>query len=133
MRLDVLEALCTPRAMRRVTEEPVPDVVQAPILDAAERYESPPSGADMQALVERALASRRVGPYTLQAAIAAVHADAPTAAAVAVLATAVSSLHDPAPSGSAARKEHGSRRPRLSRTAHPMRSAPAARRGRGRP
>ena len=32
-------------------------------------------------LVERALASRRFGPYTLQAAIAAVHAEAPTAAA----------------------------------------------------
>jgi RNA polymerase sigma-70 factor (ECF subfamily) len=30
------------------------------------------------ALVERALASRRVGPYTLQAAIAAVHSQAPT-------------------------------------------------------
>ncbi len=33
------------------------------------------------ALVERALASRRFGPYTIQAAIAAVHADAPTASA----------------------------------------------------
>jgi RNA polymerase sigma-70 factor (ECF subfamily) len=33
------------------------------------------------ALVERALASRRIGPYTLQAAISAVHAAAPTAAA----------------------------------------------------
>ena len=33
------------------------------------------------ALVERAFASRRFGPYTLQAAIAALHADAPTAAA----------------------------------------------------
>lgn len=32
------------------------------------------------ALVERALASRRFGPYTLQAAIAAVHAEAPAAA-----------------------------------------------------
>ncbi len=32
-------------------------------------------------LVERAIASRRIGPYTLQAAIAAVHAEAPTAAA----------------------------------------------------
>ena len=31
-------------------------------------------------LVERALASRRIGPYTLQAAISAVHAEAPTAA-----------------------------------------------------
>ena len=34
-----------------------------------------------QALVERALSSRRFGPYTLQAAIAAVHAEAPRAAA----------------------------------------------------
>lgn len=33
------------------------------------------------ALVERALLSRRFGPYTLQAAIAAVHAEAPEAAA----------------------------------------------------
>jgi RNA polymerase sigma-70 factor (ECF subfamily) len=32
-------------------------------------------------LVERAFASRRIGPYTLQAAIAAVHAEAPIAAA----------------------------------------------------
>jgi RNA polymerase sigma-70 factor (ECF subfamily) len=32
-------------------------------------------------LVEEALASRRFGPYTLQAAIAAVHAEAPTASA----------------------------------------------------
>ena len=33
------------------------------------------------ALVERALASRRIGPYTLQAAIGTVHAEAPAAAA----------------------------------------------------
>ena len=37
--------------------------------------------AEGAALVERALSSRRIGPYTLQAAIAAVHAKAPTAAA----------------------------------------------------
>jgi RNA polymerase sigma-70 factor, ECF subfamily len=37
--------------------------------------------AEGAALVERALASRRIGPYTLQAAIAGVHAAAPTAAA----------------------------------------------------
>jgi RNA polymerase sigma-70 factor, ECF subfamily len=37
--------------------------------------------AEGQALVERALSSRRFGPYTLQAAIAAVHAEAPIAAA----------------------------------------------------
>jgi RNA polymerase sigma-70 factor (ECF subfamily) len=37
--------------------------------------------AEGVALVERALSSRRFGPYTLQAAVAAVHAEAPTAAA----------------------------------------------------
>jgi RNA polymerase sigma-70 factor, ECF subfamily len=37
--------------------------------------------AEGSALVQRALASRRFGPYTLQAAIAAVHAEAPNAAA----------------------------------------------------
>jgi RNA polymerase sigma-70 factor, ECF subfamily len=37
--------------------------------------------AEGTALVERALASRRIGPYTLQAAISAVHAEASTAAA----------------------------------------------------
>ncbi|HVY62328.1 MAG TPA: DUF6596 domain-containing protein, partial [Planctomycetota bacterium] len=37
--------------------------------------------AEGSALVERALRSRRFGPYTLQAAIAAVHAAAPSAAA----------------------------------------------------
>jgi RNA polymerase sigma-70 factor, ECF subfamily len=37
--------------------------------------------AEGAALVERALSSRRFGPYTLQAAIAAVHAKAPHAAA----------------------------------------------------
>jgi RNA polymerase sigma-70 factor (ECF subfamily) len=37
--------------------------------------------AEGAALVDRALASRRIGPYTLQAAIAEVHAEAPVAAA----------------------------------------------------
>ncbi len=37
--------------------------------------------AEGEALVERALASRRIGPYTLQAAIAAVHAEASVASA----------------------------------------------------
>ena len=37
--------------------------------------------AEGEALVEKSLASRRFGPYTLQAAIAAVHAVAPAAAA----------------------------------------------------
>ena len=37
--------------------------------------------AEGVALVEQALASRRIGPYTLQAAIASVHAEAPAASA----------------------------------------------------
>ncbi len=37
--------------------------------------------AEAQALLERAVAARRVGPYVLQAAIAAVHAEAPSSAA----------------------------------------------------
>jgi RNA polymerase sigma-70 factor (ECF subfamily) len=37
--------------------------------------------AEGRALVAQALASNRIGPYTIQAAIAAVHAEAPTAAA----------------------------------------------------
>jgi RNA polymerase sigma-70 factor (ECF subfamily) len=37
--------------------------------------------AEGSALVQRALATRRVGPYALQAAIAAVHAEAPSAQA----------------------------------------------------
>jgi RNA polymerase sigma-70 factor (ECF subfamily) len=37
--------------------------------------------AEGSALVDRALSSRRFGPYTLQAAIAAVHAEAPTPSA----------------------------------------------------
>ena len=37
--------------------------------------------AEGSRLVQRALASRRFGPYTIQAAIAAVHAEAPSAAA----------------------------------------------------
>jgi RNA polymerase sigma-70 factor (ECF subfamily) len=36
--------------------------------------------AEGRALIERSLLSRRFGPYTLQAAIAAVHAEAPSAA-----------------------------------------------------
>jgi RNA polymerase sigma-70 factor (ECF subfamily) len=37
--------------------------------------------AEGTALVEQVLSSRRIGPYTLQAAISAVHAEAPAAAA----------------------------------------------------
>lgn len=41
---------------------------------------NPEQIAEGAALVQRALASRRIGPYTLQAAIVAVHAEAPSAA-----------------------------------------------------
>ena len=37
--------------------------------------------AEGKSLIERSLAKRRFGPYTIQAAISAVHADAPTSAA----------------------------------------------------
>jgi RNA polymerase sigma-70 factor (ECF subfamily) len=51
------------------------------LLDAQDRsLWSQAQIAEGAALVGRALASRRIGPYTLQAAIAAVHAQAPTAA-----------------------------------------------------
>jgi nitroreductase len=43
--MDVLEALYTTRAMRRVTDEPIPERVQALILDAAVRA---PTGGNMQ-------------------------------------------------------------------------------------
>jgi RNA polymerase sigma-70 factor (ECF subfamily) len=52
------------------------------LLDAQDRsLWSQAQIAEGAALVGRALASRRIGPYTLQAAIAAVHAQAPSAAA----------------------------------------------------
>jgi RNA polymerase sigma-70 factor (ECF subfamily) len=48
--------------------------------DQDRRRWNPEAIREGAALVERALASRRFGPYTLQAAIAAVHAEAPSAA-----------------------------------------------------
>jgi RNA polymerase sigma-70 factor (ECF subfamily) len=52
------------------------------LLDAQDRtLWNRDQSAEGAVLVERALASRRFGPYTLQAAIAAVHAEAATAAA----------------------------------------------------
>lgn len=61
--MDVLEALYTTRAMRRVTEEPIPDVVQARILDAAIRA---PSGGNTQnwrfLLVDDPDVKGRIGP-----------------------------------------------------------------------
>jgi RNA polymerase sigma-70 factor, ECF subfamily len=56
--------------------------------------------AEGSALVQRALASPRIGPYTLQAAIAAVHAQAPTAEATdwAQIVTLYDALAQPDPS-----------------------------------
>lgn len=51
------------------------------LLDAQDRTQWDPALiAEGAALVTQALALRRIGPYTLQAAIAAVHASAPTSA-----------------------------------------------------
>jgi RNA polymerase sigma-70 factor (ECF subfamily) len=64
---------------RAARTSPDGDVV---LLDAQDRARwSREQIAEGAALVERALSSRRIGPYTLQAAIAAVHAKAPSAAA----------------------------------------------------
>jgi RNA polymerase sigma-70 factor, ECF subfamily len=64
---------------RQARVSPSGDVV---LLDDQDRGRWDPALiAEGQRLVERALASRRFGPYTLQAAIASVHAEAPTAAA----------------------------------------------------
>jgi RNA polymerase sigma-70 factor (ECF subfamily) len=50
------------------------------LLDDQDRALWDPTGiAEAQGLIERALASRRIGPYVLQAAIIAVHAEAPSA------------------------------------------------------
>ncbi len=61
--MDVYEALYTTRAMRRVRPEPIPDEVQAKILDAAIRA---PSGGNTQnwrfLLVDDAAVKARLGP-----------------------------------------------------------------------
>jgi nitroreductase len=61
--MDALEALYTTRAMRRVSSEPVPDDVQAAILDAAIRA---PSGGNTQnwrfLLVDDPDVKGRIGP-----------------------------------------------------------------------
>jgi len=62
---------------RRARVSPNGDVV---LLDDQDRARGDrPLIAEAQRLVERSLASRRFGPYTLQGAIASVHADARTA------------------------------------------------------
>lgn len=85
--MDTLEALYTTRAMRRVTDEPVPDAVQAAILDAAIRA---PSGGNTQnwrfLLVDDAEVKGRIGPLYRDAIAqlwSTVYADRLTAAAAA--------------------------------------------------
>jgi RNA polymerase sigma-70 factor (ECF subfamily) len=76
MGLLALMLLHESRRFARVTAEG--DLV---LLDAQDRSRwDPVLIAEGVALVTRALSSRRIGPYALQAAIAAVHASAPTAA-----------------------------------------------------
>ncbi len=83
--MDILEALYTTRAMRRVTKEPVPDEVQAAILDAAVRA---PSGGNTQnwrfLLVDDPDVKGRIGPLYRDAIAqlwATVYADRLAAAA----------------------------------------------------
>jgi len=66
-------------ARRAARTSPAGDLV---LLDAQDRsLWNREQIAEGVALVERALSSRKIGPYTLQAAIGAVHAEAPDAAA----------------------------------------------------
>ena len=83
--MDTLEALYTTRAMRRVSSEPVPDDVQAAILDAAIRA---PSGGNTQnwrfLLVDDPDVKGRIGPLyrdSISQLWASVYADRLAAAA----------------------------------------------------
>ncbi len=66
-------------ARRNARTSPAGELI---LLDEQDRaLWNPEQIAEGVMLVERALASRRVGPYSIQAAIAAVHAEAPNASA----------------------------------------------------
>ncbi len=70
---------CHPTTRRAARTSPEGDLI---LLEDQDRSQwNQEQIAEGSALAERALSSRRFGPYTLQAAIAAVHAQAPTAAA----------------------------------------------------
>ncbi len=89
--MDIREALYTTRAMRRVTPEPIPDEVQARILDAAVRapsggntqgwrfllVDSPDVKAQLGPLYREALAGLWTGPYAPRVAAAEADPDAP--------------------------------------------------------
>lgn len=89
--MDIREALYTTRAMRRVTADPVPDDVQARILDAAVRAPSggntqgwrfllvddPAVKAQLGPLYREALAGLWAGPYAPRVAAAEAAPEAP--------------------------------------------------------
>ena len=76
--LGLLALMLLHESRRRARTSPTGDLV---LLDDQDRTVwNQEQIAEGCALVERALRSRRVGPYTVQAAIAAVHAEAPNAA-----------------------------------------------------
>jgi len=75
--IGLLALMLLHESRREARTSPAGDLV---LLDAQDRSRwSRDQIAEGSALVERALASRRFGPYTLQAAIAAVHAEAASA------------------------------------------------------
>ncbi|MEP6686850.1 MAG: RNA polymerase sigma factor [Gemmatimonadales bacterium] len=77
--LGLLALMLLHEARRAARATPAGELI---LLDQQDRTRWDPARiAEGSALVERALVSRRFGPYTLQAAIAAVHDEAPTAAA----------------------------------------------------
>jgi RNA polymerase sigma-70 factor (ECF subfamily) len=77
--LGLLALMLLHEARRKARVDAAGDLV---LLEAQERsLWQPALIAEAQASIERALAARRIGPYVLQAAIASVHARAPSAAA----------------------------------------------------
>lgn len=77
--LGLLALMLLQESRRAARTSPTGDLI---LLDDQDRsLWNPQQIAEGKVLVEQALSLGRFGPYTLQAAIAAVHADAPTAAA----------------------------------------------------
>jgi RNA polymerase sigma-70 factor (ECF subfamily) len=75
--LGLLALMLLHESRRAARSSPTGELV---LLDEQDRtLWNPAQIAEGKSLVERALSSRRIGPYTLQAAISAVHADAPKA------------------------------------------------------
>jgi RNA polymerase sigma-70 factor (ECF subfamily) len=76
--MGLLALMLLQESRRRARTSPEGDLVL--LTDQDRTLWDPAQIAEGSALLERALSSRRFGPYTLQAAIAAVHANAPEAA-----------------------------------------------------